>query len=418
MTSSFEADVIGIGHAGDGLVRENTRTVYVPWTVPGDRIRGKAGKDDRGTLEEVLSPSPHRIEPVCRHFGDCGGCVAQHLDEATYTNWRREQVADALHRRGFEAPAVAEVLTIGAGARRRATLAWRQARGGVALGFRARGTHRIVDMSACPALHPSIVAVLDRFRELASRLEVSGRLDVTVCDNGLDVTVEQKSEPTLAMREAIGRLSSGAPVIRVSWRSGQGGVPELVIQHQTPVITMAGVPLKFPAATFLQPSVAGEGALQSLVDGMLGDASRVADLFCGCGTLTLAIVRRAAVGAFDSDDLAINALRAAAAAASQSGELRTIRADVRDLFRRPLSPDELEFYDAVVFDPPRAGAAAQAAALAQSKVSTVVAVSCNPATFARDARLLVDGGYTLCRVVPIDQFVWSQHIEIAALFER
>jgi 23S rRNA (uracil1939-C5)-methyltransferase len=415
MTKAVEAQVTGIGHAGDGLVCQNTRTVYVPWTVPGDTIRFVADQDCRGTLEAVVVPSRHRIAPVCQHFADCGGCVAQHFDAATYLNWRREQIVGALRRRGFEAPPVAEPVMIDAGTRRRATLAWRRTKGCVLLGFRARGTHRIVDMSMCPALHPSIVAMLDGFRKLASRLEVAGRLDVTVCDNGLDVTLEQRHEPDLEVRQAIGRFASDTGVARVSWRAGQGGAPDLIIQHQPPIVTMAGVALKFPAATFLQPSVDGEIGLQNAVTDMVGDAKRIADLFCGCGTLSLAMARRGAVDAFDSDRYAIDALRAAAGV---GGKLHALGAASRDLFRRPLALDELAAYDAVVFDPPRAGAAAQATALAQSDVPTVVAVSCHPATFARDARLLVDGGYALRRVVPIDQFVWSQHLEVVALFER
>ncbi len=415
MTEAIEAEVTDIGHAGDGLVRQNDRTVYVPWTVPGDTVRFTSDRDGRGTLREVVSPSRHRIDPVCRHFGDCGGCVAQHFDAETYRDWRREQIVGALRRRGFDAPPVADVVMIDAGRRRRATLAWRRTKDRVLLGFRARGTHRIVDMSMCPALHPSVVAMLDRFRGLARRLEPAGRLDVTVCDNGLDITLEQRDEPDLEMRQAIGTFASETGVARVSWRAGQGGASDLLIQHRPPVVTIAGVPLRFPAATFLQPSVDGEVTLQGLVVGMAGDAKRIADLFCGCGTLSLAMARQGAVDAFDSDRHAIDALRAASATGAK---LHALNAAHRDLFRRPLALDELAAYDAVVIDPPRAGAAAQATALAQSDVPTVVAVSCHPATFARDARLLVDGGYALRKIVPIDQFVWSQHLELVALFER
>ena len=418
MTEPFEAEVVGIGHAGDGLVRVDGHTLYVPWTVTGDHVRANADGDARGKLAEVLSPSPHRIEPVCRHFGDCGGCVAQHFDVPTYRDWRGAQILGALQAHGFDAPPLEKMRMIPAGTRRRATLAWRRDNGRVVLGFRARGTHRIVDMAMCPALHPNIVATLGDLRRLAARLEVAGRLEVTACDNGLDVTVEQQSEPTLKMRDAIAAFSAGAQAARVSWRAGQGGVPDLVIQHRAPVVIIFGVPMVLPPTAFLQPSVEGETALQHLVSEMLGGAKRVADLFSGCGTLSLMIAQGRRVTAFDSDPQAIAALRAAAGAAGAQGHSVAVHAEVRDLYRRPIDGRELKPYDAVVFDPPRAGASAQAAALTRSTVPTVVAVSCNPKTFARDARLLVEGGYEMRRVVPIDQFVWSHHIELAALFER
>jgi 23S rRNA (uracil1939-C5)-methyltransferase len=410
--------VVGLGHAGEGLVRVDGHTLYVPWTVTGDLVRARADGDARGKLVEVLSPSPHRIEPVCRHFGECGGCVAQHFDAPTYQDWRRSQILGALQAHGFEAPPLEEMMIIPAGTRRRATLAWRRDRGRVALGFRARGTHRIVDMAMCPTLHPSIVAILGDLRRLASQLEVAGRLEVTACDNGLDVTVEQRGELTLKMRDAIAAFSVAAQAARVSWRAGQGGLPDLVIQHRAPVVTIFGVPMALPPTVFLQPSVAGETTLQRLVGEMLGGAGRVADLFSGCGTLSLMIAQGGHVTAFDSDAQAIGALRAAAGAAGAQGRSIAVHAEARDLYRRPLDGRELKPYDAVVFDPPRAGASAQAAALARSEVPKVVAVSCNPRTFARDARLLVEGGYAMQRVVPIDQFVWSQHIELAAVFER
>jgi 23S rRNA (uracil1939-C5)-methyltransferase len=418
VTELFETEVVGLGHAGDGLVRVDGQTMYVPWTVTGDIVRAKAYGDARAKLVEVLSPSSARIEPVCEHFGECGGCVAQHFAASTYKNWRRAQILDALQARGFEAPPLEEMLMVPAGTRRRAKLAWCRDHGRVALGFRARGTHQIVDMAMCPALHPSVVAILGDLRRLAAKLETAGRFDVTACDNGLDVTVEQRNEPTLKMRDAITTFSVAAQAARVSWRAGQGGAPDLVIQHRTPVVTIFGVPMALPPATFLQPSVAGEAALQNLVNEMLGGAKRVADLFSGCGTLSLMIAQGGHVAAFDSDAQAIRALRAAAGAAGARGRSIAVRAEVRDLYRRPLEGPELKLYDAVVFDPPRAGASAQAISLARSKVSKVVAVSCSPSTFARDARLLVEGGYAMRRVVPIDQFVWSQHVELAALFER
>jgi 23S rRNA (uracil1939-C5)-methyltransferase len=418
MTDTIDATVSGLGHAGDGLIQDKTRTLFVPWTVTGDRVRVRTDDGPRAALVEVLSPSVDRIEPVCRHFGDCGGCVAQHFNDATYDAWRKEQILRSLQKQGFEEPPVENVIGTQQSARRRATMAWRRVQGDIAVGFRARGTHRIVNMTMCSALLPEIVAALCHLRDLAARLESAGRFDITACDNGLDVTIEQKREPTLTMRDAITEFASTGHIARVSWRAGQGGAPDLVIQHQRPVATISGIPLVLPPGTFLQPSVPGEIALQNLVDTLTGEAKRAADLFCGCGTLTLALAQRCHVTAVDSDAHAIDALRAAAGSAGARGRSISVHAVTRDLYRQPLSESEVKPYDVVVFDPPRAGAAAQAALLASSKVPRIVAVSCNPGTFARDARILVDGGYALRRVVPVDQFVWSQHIEVAALFER
>ncbi len=418
VTDAIEADVVAIGHAGDGVVRVDGQTHHFPGAVTGDRVRLRAAGKAGFTLVDIVAQSPHRIPAVCQHFGTCGGCVAQHFDASTYQTWRHDQVAAPLLQRGFAVPPVEPVVAVAPGARRRATFAWRARQGGVDLGFRERGAHRIVPMAMCPALHPGIVARLGDVRGLALRLDNAGRLDVTHCDNGLDITVEQKREPALAMREAMGAFVEATDAVRLSWRAGQGGPAETVVQRGTPIVTVAGVPVALPAAAFLQPSVAGEALLQRLVLEMIGKARRVADLFCGCGTLALALAQRGTVVAVDSDESAIAALRAAGGAAGGRGLSIALRAEVRDLFRRPLQGAELSGFDAVVFDPPRAGAVAQAAALAESKVKTVVAVSCNPATFARDARLLVDGGFTLRRVVPIDQFVWSQHVEVVAQFSR
>ena len=418
MTEPFETEVVRLGHAGDGVVCPDGQEMYVPGAVTGDLVRVKADGNTRAKLIEVLSPSSARIEPVCQHFGECGGCVAQHFATRTYQNWRREQVLYALQARGFEAPPLEEVLMIPAGTRRRAKLSWHRDHGYVSLGFRARGAHRVVDMSMCSALDPSIVTILGDLRLLAAKLDTVGRFDITACDNGLDIIVEQKNEPELKVRDAIATFSVLVQAARVSWRPGQAGGSDLVIQHRTPIVTIAGVPIALPPATFLQPSVAGEAALQKLVNEMLSSTKRVADLFCGCGTLSLMIAQGRHVTAFDSNAQAIRALRAAAGAAGARGRSIAARAEVRDLYRRPLEGRELKPYDAIVFDPPRAGASAQAMTLARSKVSKVIAVSCNPGTFARDARLLVEGGYVMRRVVPIDQFVWSQHVELAALFER
>ncbi len=267
-------------------------------------------------------------------------------------------------------------------------------------------------------LHPSLGGLIQPLRTLARTLGGSGRYDLTLCENGFDLVVESGTVPDMELREALTAFAMSHDAARLSWRGGQGDLAEIIVERRRPLLSFGGIAVAPPPGVFLQPTGEGERHLQQLVLEMVGDRTSVADLFSGCGTLSLPLALRTRVAAFDLDSPSIDALQAAAGRAGGSGQSVRLSAEVRDLFRRPLQGGELSSFDAVVFDPPRAGAAAQAAALAESGVPIVVAVSCNPATFARDARLLVDGGYALERVVPIDQFVWSHHVEVVALFRR
>ncbi len=404
---TFEAEVVALGGGGDGAVETPTGRVYVPYAAPGDRLRLRL----RGSeiVEATrLADGPDRVAPACAHFGDCGGCALQHIEDGAYAAWKRDRVAQALARRGLETE-IAPLVRIPPGARRRVRLGARRTRDGVVLGFKARRSHWLVDVNSCPVAVPEIVALLPKLRAvLADCLAQGGTAEVSVThlDAGLDVAVDTDVPLDLAARERLAGFAEAADLARLGW----GGEP--VVRRRAPMVEFSGVPVELPPGGFLQPSAAGEAALANVVMETLAEARIVADLHAGCGAFAL---RLAAMGktvrAYDVDEAQIAALGDAA-------RDLPVTAETRDLDRRPLDGKELAGLDGVALDPPRAGAAAQARTLAASKAPLIAYVSCNPASFARDARTLVDGGYRLERLVPVDQFLWSPHLELAAVFRR
>jgi 23S rRNA (uracil1939-C5)-methyltransferase len=360
----------------------------------------------------VLSASADRVAPQCRHFTHCGGCALQHLERTAYLAFKRELVAAAFAARGLEPP-LAHVVSIGLGARRRATLSARRTGRGVVLGFyEAKGTE-IVDLQECPVTASAIVRALPGLKRLAEPLtsrRLPVRLTVTLAANGLDVAIEDfPGELGPEVREHLARAAAAAKLARVTLAG------DTLYQSTVPAVRFGPANVVLPPRAFLQAAPAAEAEMVRLVTMAVGPAKRVADLFCGLGTFTFPLALNAALLAVDGDRQAVGALQNAA---KRTPGLKPIEAKVRDLFREPLSVKELEGFDAVVVDPPRAGAAQQAATLAMSRVATIVAVSCNPATLARDARILVDGGYKLERVTPIDQFLYSPHVEAIAVFRQ
>ena len=423
-----ELTIDAIGGRGDGVARlggeAGGRLVYVPGTVPGDRLRarltGERGGGYRGEIIELIEDGPGRHTPPCRHYGSCGGCTLQHLEPARYTAWTRDQVVQALARRGLSAVAVAPLVEVGAGTRRRATVtAACGPDGKVVVGYRERGSHAVVDVVACLLLTPALAELLPRLRAHLDDAvpEIRPlRITATETDDGLDLLFEAQVPPDLAAREGLARLAADADWARVTWQA-RDAPPEPVIVCRAPRVVFGGVPVALPPGGFLQPSREGEAALIDAVTGFLpDDAGTVADLYAGCGTFALSLaVRGHRVHAVEGDAAAHDALAQAVRAATMTDR---VTSEQRDLERRPLQAAELAGYEAVVFDPPRAGARAQAADLAASSVPAVIAVSCNPHSFARDARILVDGGYRLDAVTPIDQFPWSAHVELVASFRR
>jgi len=404
-------DIARLGAQGDGVADTPTGPVFVPYVLPGERVQAEV-RGERARLIAVLSPSPNRVAPVCRHFTHCGGCALQHVERGTYLAWKRDSVATAFGARGILAP-VGHVVMVGLGARRRATFSARRTGRGIVLGFfEARG-HEIVDLQECPVTASAIVRALPGLKRLVEPLVTQKfpvRLTVTLAANGLDVALEDlPAELPPEIRERLAREAAAASLARVTVAG------DTLYQSTVPAVRFSEANVVLPPRAFLQAAPAAEAEMVRLVTAAAAGAKRVADLFCGLGTFTFPLAERAPVLAVDGDKQAIAALQGAA---KRAPGLKPIDTKVRDLFREPLAGKELEGFEAVVFDPPRAGAAAQAAALAGSKVQTVIAVSCNPATLARDARILIDGGFKLEAVTPIDQFLYSPHVEAVAVFRR
>jgi len=408
--------IAALGHAGDGIAETPQGPLFVPFAVPGDRVRLAADGPGRARIVDLVEPSSQRIAAPCAHFGSCGGCALQHLAPGLYAGWKRDQVVAALRQRGFADPAVAPAILIPAATRRRARLAWVRARGAVRLGFLRRASHDLIDLAQCPVLAPALWTLVEPLRAFLAAEGAHwprGDVEAVATDRGLDLLFIAAPAPDRDLRVALPAFAVEHCVTRIAWKPRDGATPEMLAQIRLPELNFAGCPVTPPPGAFLQPSRAGEAALLKLVRDALGDAKRVADLYCGLGTFALPLAKGRRMRAADSDVAAVAALEAAARAAGLQ-----IAAEVRDLQRRPFMADDLKGLDAVIFDPPRAGAAVQAGHLATSPVPRVIAVSCNPATFARDARILADGGYALVQVAPVDQFTWSAHVELVAVFEK
>jgi len=347
---------------------------------------------------------------LCRHFGVCGGCAHQGMQGADYRAYKRALVADALVRHGIDT-AVDEIVEVPPSTRRRATLKARKGESGVALGFHAAGTHDICDLHECLVLTPRLVALVPRLREMLGALLRPGEfaeLRLADIEGGVDLSLRWQKTNDAAMTAELARWAAKLGLARIA-RHG-----ETLIERARPSVRLGKAELLVPSEAFLQPTREGEAALQAFVLEALAGAKNVADLFCGCGTFALPLAERARVHAVDLEAAMLEAL---ADAARRTSGLKPITTEKRNLFRRPLGESELASFDAVSLDPPRAGALAQAHKLAESKVKRVVYVSCDAETFARDARVLIDGGYRLKRIQPVDQFLWSDHIELAASFE-
>lgn len=404
-----------VAHRGDGVTFIDGEAVYVPYTLGGETVEVApvpGHHPDRRRLLQVERASPERVTPFCKHFGVCGGCAIQHWETERYRAWKRNIVVETLAQAKLACEVEPLVDAHGLG-RRRITLHARMGTHDVLkVGFAAASSHDIIPVDRCPILDPGLDGALDAAWAIAEPLISTGKpldIQITATGNGLDVDV-RGSGPLPA--KMIAKLSLVVEQHRLARLTRHG---ELVLMRAPPTIMIGTAQVTLPPGSFLQATVAGEEALAGLVIEGCKRAKHVADLFCGVGPFALRLAAKSRISAFDSDAVAVAALQKAAT--STSG-LKPVKTDTRDLFRRPLMPQELRDYDAVVFDPPRQGAQAQAQQLAASKIPVVVAVSCNVATFARDARILVDGGYRLEGVTPVDQFRHTPHVELVAKFKR
>lgn len=385
--------IVRIAARGDGVTADGR---HIPFAVPGDSV----GHD--GSIEA----GPHHQLPPCRHFPECGGCQLQHADDDAYRGYLVSRIETALAQHAIESE-VREPHLSPPNSRRRATLKALNAGGRILLGFNAAKSHRIVDMRECHILRAELFALVEPLRNLLARLLPSRRdaeAQLTWIDQGLDLMLRNVEPEGLSAIEALTSFATTHGLARLSVESGGGS--EIRYEPVPVTVGLSGVAVPFPPGAFLQATAEGEAALVAAVRECVGTASMIADLFAGLGTFALAV--RASYAA--------EAGRDSATALRQSAPPTLV--EHRDLYRRPLDPSELNRFDAVILDPPRAGAVEQARALAPSDVRRIAYVSCNPATFARDSRLLVDGGYRLDWVKPVGQFRWSTHVELAACFSR
>lgn len=412
-------EIVAMGAQGDGIAETEHGRLFVPFTLPGERVRceilGRRGEGWTSRLTATETPSPLRRPAPCAHFGTCGGCMMQHADGEMYRAWKRGLVETALRQRGLEVPPDAPLVAIAPNTRRRARFAVRRDDDGIKLGFHAPESAEIVPITECHVVTPSLATQLGMLRALAAAALAAGQSAVvtaTETETGLDVLIAGSRK--LERRRALIEASSRASIARLCWQEARGE-PEPLVQHAPPRVSLGGIAVTLPPDAFLQPSAEGEAALVAAVVRLTAKAKSIADLYAGCGTFTFPLAKIGKVAAFEASKPAVAAVMAAVNHAGLAGR---VTATARNLDSSPLPPEDLKRFDCVVFDPPRAGAKTQAEMLARSRVKRVVAVSCNPTTFARDARILIDGGFKLTDLVAVDQFVWSAHVEIVAAFER
>ncbi|RUM97230.1 class I SAM-dependent RNA methyltransferase [Pseudaminobacter arsenicus] len=407
---SVQFQVERLGAQGDGVADTPSGPVFIPFTLPGERVTA-AREKDRAELLAVLETSPLRVEPACRHFTECGGCALQHLEMQVYLDWKRDKIVQALASRGIDAP-VSATIACPPASRRRVVLSARRTEAGMMLGYNRAMSHRIIDIEECPISLPGIVASLGKLKALAGLICNTAEpfhLAVTLTASGPDVAVSGAGRLAEKVRLAISDFAIREGFARVSLDG------ETVVEPKKPVVLFGEVAVTPPPGAFLQAVESAETEMALLVMDHLKRAKKALDLFAGAGAFALRLAARSEVHAVEGDQAALAALDRG----FRFGEhLKRVTVEKRDLFRRPLTFKELNAYDGLVFDPPRAGAEDQCKQIARSEVPLVAAVSCNPATLARDLRILIDGGYTLKTVTPVDQFLWSPHVEAVALLEK
>ncbi|WP_430465925.1 class I SAM-dependent RNA methyltransferase [Tabrizicola sp.] len=399
-----------LGHHGDGIAIGDHGPIYVPGCLPDEEVEGDLVKDTL-TNVRIITPSSNRVKPPCAHARSCGGCLMQHVSDAFVADWKQGIVVGALAAQGLSAP-FRPIATSPARSRRRATLSARKTKGGVQMGFHARASDTLVAVPNCQLLHPDLIAAfpaLEALVKLGGSRTVEVQLTITRSLAGADVAVTGGKPLDAQMQMEMARLCEAEKIARLTWNG------ETVALRAAPMQRFGRALVAPPPGAFLQATAEGEQALLQAVALAIGPASKVVDLFAGSGTFSIPLAERAEVHAVEGEATMIAALEKGARAAEG---LKRLTTETRDLFRRPLEPDEFKGVEAVVIDPPRAGAEAQVAVLAKTKLPVIAYVSCNPATFARDARVLVEAGYRLDWVQVVDQFRWSSHVELAARFSR
>ena len=397
-----------LGHLGDAIAQGENGPVFVAQVLPGEEVEGEV-KGDRLLSPRIITPSADRVKPPCAHARSCGGCLMQHAADDFVATWKTGVVESALAGQGIEAD-LRPIITSPAQSRRRATIAGRRTKGGTLLGFHARGSDALVAIPNCRLLHPDLMAAFPALEALvmtggSRKTELA--LTITRTLAGPDVSVTGGKPLDGQLRLELARVAEAHGLSRLTWDH------EVVALREAPLQQMGRALVAPPPGAFLQATEQGQASLISAVQEAVGNARRVTDLFAGAGTFALPLAATAEVHAVEGDSAMMAALDKGW---RQAEGLKRVTTETRDLYRRPLEPDEFRHVSAVVIDPPRAGAEAQSRTLAVAKVPVIAAVSCNPVTFARDARILLDTGYRLDWVQPVDQFRWSAHVELAARF--
>ena len=410
LAKNQKLEITAMGRHGEGVAEGPHGPIYVPFTLPGETVR-VAVEGKRGRLREVLEPSPERAAPPCPHFGRCGGCALQHWRDGPYRAWKRGLVETALRHRHIEAT-VAETIDAHGAGRRRVTLHVLFAGGRVLAGFMEGRSHRLLDLDRCPILAPELADAPAIARELGAAVRGHAKsfdILITASETGLDCDLRGRIPDHPDIQMGLSEAAERLDLARVTVNGDLG------IERRAPMLTAGPARIPLPPGAFLQATAEGEGTLARLVMDGVGEAARIADLFCGAGPFALRLAETAQVLAVDDNEPALKALDRAARA---TPGLKPVTTEPRDLFRNPLTARELDRYDAVIFDPPRAGAEAQTRELAQSKVPAIIAVSCDPATLARDLAILDKGGYHTESITPVDQFKHAAHVETVAVLRR
>ena len=414
VTAPGLSGVLHVSTRDPPIMSLSLRVALTALVVGADWVVLRAAPGDRLLRDGSIVPGPARAAPPCRHFPQCGGCQLQHLSEAAYADYVRDRVVGGLAAQGIEAVDVRPAIVSPPHTRRRVALRALKAQGGVQIGFNEGGSHRVVDLAECWVMDPALFALIAPLRQLFGRFLPAKRaaeIKLTLTDQGADLLIEGFAPDGLAAAEALTAFAEQHRLARLSVDDGYG--PETRWEPEPVTVTLGGVPVAFPPYNFLQATPEGEAALVAAAGDAVGDAPIIADLFCGLGTFALALADGRKVYAAEAAREPLLALKAAAARAGKA-----VMAEHRDLFRRPLMAADASRFAAVLLDPPRAGAEAQVEQLASSSCPVIAYVSCNPASFARDARALIAGGYRLDWVQPVGQFRWSTHVELAARFSR
>jgi len=399
-----------LGQLGDGIIDTPNGEIFAPFTLPGEHIEGNV-ENGRVNSPKIIKPVSDRIKPACKHFKSCGGCSLQHASDTVISDWKIRKTQDALSQVNLH-PEFRPIINSKAGSRRRATFAAKRTKKGALVGFHGRASDVIIEISECPISDPILLSGMPAFSQFAilgSSRKAVLRISATVSGNSLDVKIDNGKKLSATEISKFAQICNQFKILRLMWND------DVIAQSNPPNQKMGLADVIPPSGAFLQATKSGEAALIKTVLEIIGPSKRVVDLFAGCGTFALPISSKATVHALEGDANMITALDSGWRTA---GGLHDIKSETRDLFRRPLMPDEFKKIDAIVIDPPRAGAVSQVVEIAKANVGRIAFVSCNPTTFARDASILCNNGYNLDWVQVIDQFLWNPHIELVAQFTK